>query len=228
MEFLFDTAHIPEIKDYIQIYPFNGVTSNPTILRAEGRVDFFDHFRQIRELIGPDKSLHIQVLSPDYKGMMAEARLIREALDDQVYIKIPVNEPGLQAMHRLKADGANITATAIYTKIQGMLAIQANADYIAPYCNRMQNMDIDPWEVIEQLSQAIDVYGYPTKILAASFKNIGQVTAAFKHGAHAVTLPPTMLRSALAMPAIQKAVDDFAADWEHVYGQGTTITDLPK
>lgn len=226
MEYMFDTANIEDIKHYSEFFPITGVTSNPSIIKLEGKIDFFNHFREIRKIIGIDKSLHIQVLAEDYEGILAEAYAILKNVDDKVFIKIPVTEQGLKAMRVLKAKGVGVTATAIYTKVQGLLAMEAGADFIAPYFNRMENMDIDPLEVISTFAQIIEKYNYPTKILAASFKNMGQVNAAFECGAQAATLQPALLHDAFKMPAIKKAVDDFAADWEKVFGKGVSIVDL--
>lgn len=44
-----------------------------------------------------------------------------------------LKEQGLKAIRILKVEGVSVTATAIYTKIQGILAIEAGADFIAPY-----------------------------------------------------------------------------------------------
>lgn len=225
MEYLFDTANIAAIKKYSEIFPITGVTSNPSIIKLEGKIDFFQHFREIRQIIGMDKTLHIQVLAEDAEGMIAEANAILANVDDQVFIKIPTTPQGLKAMRLLKAKGVGITATAIYTKMQGLLAMEAGADFIAPYFNRMQNLDINPCEVITTFAQMIAEYHYSTKILAASFKNMGQVNTAFECGAQAATLSPDLLVDAFKMPSIQKAVDDFAADWEKTFGK-VSITDL--
>ena len=218
MEFLFDTANIEEIKEYSHFYPITGVTSNPSILKKEGKIDFFRHFREIRELIGEDKTLHIQVTAKDAETMAAEGRTIREKIDHKVFIKIPTTEEGLKAMRMLKAEGAGITATAIYTKIQGYLAMEAGADFIAPYFNRMENMDIDSKNTISCFAKQIERHGYKTKILAASFKNIAQVNAAFEAGAQAATVQPGLLHDVLGMAAIGKAVDDFDTDWRAAFG----------
>lgn len=219
MEYLFDSANLKDIEKYGAMFPITGVTSNPSIIKLEGKIDLFRHFKQIRTLIGMEKSLHIQVLAQDAPTIIAEARAILAGVDAQVFIKIPVTPEGLKAMRALKAQGVGVTATAIYTKMQGFLAMEVGADYIAPYYNRMQNMDIDPEEVIAAFAQMIDRYHYKTKILAASFKNMGQVNSAFACGAQAATLQPSLLLGAFEMPAIQKAVDDFAADWERVFGK---------
>ncbi|MDS0527984.1 fructose-6-phosphate aldolase [Clostridium sp. SHJSY1] len=225
MEYMLDTANIELIKEYNQIFPITGVTSNPSILKKEGKVDFFNHFRKIREIIGMEKTLHIQVVAKDCKGILKEAKAILDNIDNKVYIKIPVNSEGLKAMKVLKRLGVSVTATAIYTKAQGFLAMESGADFIAPYFNRMENMNINPGEVIKAFADMIEKYNYETKILAASFKNIGQVNDSFSFGAQTATMAPEILRDALEMPAIQKAVDDFISDWESIFGK-TSIVDL--
>lgn len=225
MEYMFDTANIKLIEECSEIFPITGVTSNPSIIKKEGKIDFFNHFRKIREIIGNDKTLHIQVVAQDLQGILKEAKAILENVDNKVCIKIPVNAEGLKAIKILKSEGVSITATAIYTVVQGLLAIEAGADFIAPYFNRMENMNIDPRQAIKTFADIIEKYNYPTKILAASFKNIGQVNDAFVCGAQTATISPEILLDTLKMPAIQKAVDDFETDWESVFGK-VSIADL--
>jgi len=225
MEYMLDTVNIEMIKKCIEIFNIKGVTSNPSIIKKEGKIDFFNHFRKIREIIGEDKTIHVQVIAQDCEGILKEAKAILENIDNKVFIKIPVNEEGLKAIKILKSQGVSITATAIYTTIQGLLAIEAGADFIAPYFNRMENMNINPHEVIKNCADIIEKYNYSTKILVASFKNIGQVNASFAAGAQSVTIAPEILIDALKMPAIYKAVDDFKNDWEAVFGK-VSIADL--
>ncbi|MEF1944732.1 transaldolase family protein, partial [Neisseria gonorrhoeae] len=77
----------------------------------------------------------------DYKGILKDAAEIRRQCGDSVYVKVPVTTEGLAAIKTLKAEGYHITATAIYTTFQGLLAIEAGADYLAPYYNRMENLN---------------------------------------------------------------------------------------
>ena len=225
MEYLFDTANLDEIQKYQAIFPFTGVTTNPTILKQEGKVDFFDHFRKIRALIGDQRSLHIQIVSETAAGIVAEAHALLEKIDSQVFIKIPVHEAGLAAMQILKKEGVGITATAIYTEVQALTAVAAGADSLAVYFNRMDAINIDPCAVIANTALAIRQTGSNAKILGASFKNIGQVNRAFAAGAAAVTIQPDLLHHALQMPSITQAVADFKADWQSLYGD-RTIADL--
>ncbi len=226
MEFLLDTANIEDIKKYNAILPLAGVTSNPSIIKKEGEIDFFQHMKEIRSIIGRERSLHIQVVAQDYEGMLKDAETILQNVDKDVYVKIPTNAEGLKVMQALKKQGVNITATAIYTKFQAYLAIATGADYIAPYFNRMENLNIDPREAITAMAEEIERINSSTKILAASFKNVSQVNAAVECGAHAATLGTDIVENALSMPSVQKAVDDFTRDWESIYGEGTNIFDL--
>lgn len=213
MELMFDNANLETLKHYAEIYPFVGVTSNPTIIKAEGKIDFFNHFKEIRKLIG-QKSLHIQVVSTNAKDIIEEARKITSQIDKDVFIKIPVTEEGLKAIKVLKSEGYNITATAIYTKIQGLLAISAGADYIAPYFNRIEKRGEDPVETIACFHQDIVSSNAKTKILAASFHSGEQVIKALKAGADAVTLQPSLLTEMVHKDYIDSAVEVFADDFK--------------
>jgi len=226
MQYMFDTVNLEDIKHFSEFFPITGITSNPSIIKIEGKINFFNHFKEIRRIIGEDRSLHIQVVAKDYEGIMADAHAILKNIDKKVFIKVPVTEQGLKAIRALKSEGFGVTATAIYTKIQGLLALEAGADFIAPYYNRMENMDIDPRIVITTFAKMIKEYNYSTKILAASFKNMGQVNTAFECGAQTATIKPALLHDALKMPAITKAVEDFTADWENVFGKDVSIIDL--
>lgn len=214
---MLDTLNLEAIKKWSKILPLAGVTSNPTIAKAEGQIDFFERIKEVRSIIGDKASIHVQVVAKDYEGILKDAAEIRRQAGDSIFVKVPVTTDGLTAIKTLKADGYHITATAIYTTFQGLLAIEAGADYLAPYYNRMENLNIDAEAVIGQLAEAIDRECSDSKILAASFKNVGQVNKAFALGAQAITAGPDVFEAGFAMPSIQKAVDDFGKDWESIH-----------
>ena len=219
MEFMLDTLNINEIKKWARVLPLAGVTSNPTIAKKEGEIDSFKRIHEVREIIGEAPSIHVQVVAKDYDGILKDAAKIRQECGGNVFIKVPVTPEGLVAIKTLKSEGYKITATAIYTVFQGLLAIEAGADYLAPYYNRMENLNIDSAQVIAQLAEAIEKNHSSSKILAASFKNVGQVNRAFKEGAQAITAGADVFEAAFGMPSIGKAVDDFANDWATIHHQ---------
>ena len=218
MELLLDTANLKSIRDAVSTYPISGLTTNPSIVSKENRSDFFGLIKEIREILGKERTLHVQVTRTDCEGILKEAEAIRKHVDENVYIKTPVSKEGLKAIGIMARDGFNVTATAIYTTIQGELAAMAGAKYLALYYNRMLNLDIDADAVFRTTASAIAASGLDCKIVGASFKNIMQVTNVFADGAEAVTVPPELLDTALANPSIDLAVRNFNKDWEKVYG----------
>lgn len=225
MEFLLDTANIDDIKKYQEIIPLSGVTTNPSIIKKEGKADFFDRLAQIKQLIGDKRSLHVQVVATTTEGIVADAHAVLAKLGKDVYIKIPVNQAGLAAIKILKKENVRITATSIYTELQGFLAIAAGADYLAPYYNRMENNNVDANKVISDLNQVINHEQRNTKILAASFHTVSQITSAIANGAQAVTVAPSFIAEGLESHLITDAISDFTSDWESIFGK-TTISTL--
>ena len=220
MEFMIDTVNIEQIRYWQSILPLAGVTSNPTIIKQEGKIDFYKHMKSIKQIIGK-ASLHVQVVGKTTEEIITDAKVIVEHLGKDIFVKVPVNEAGLAAIKQLKARGFNITATAIYTEFQGYLAIAAGADYLAPYFNRMENLNIDSSAIIEALAAEIKRTNSNSKILAASFKNAAQVNEACRKGAQAITAGPDVFAQVFGMPSIQKAVDDFYTDWYTTFGTQT-------
>ena len=223
MELMLDTANLSEIERALDTYPISGVTSNPSILKAEGGVPFFPHMQKIRALIGDERSLHVQVISHDADTIIAEARRILRELGPTTFVKIPVTDEGLKAIRILASEQVNITATAIYTTMQGILAMLSGARYLAVYYNRMLNIDIDAAKVIKELSSLLWANSTKTQVLAASFKNISEITTAYAQGASCCTVPYSLLATGLSMPSITQAVHDFSTNWEQVYGNRSLL-----
>lgn len=224
MKYLLDTANLAEIRELSEYLPIAGVTSNPTIVKAEGAVPFFAHMREIRSIIG-QHPLHIQVTAQDYAGMMRDAEAIFRHVDENVYVKVPVDFAGVKVIKALKRQGANVTATAVYGMDQAFIALEAGADCIAPYYNRMEALGVDAANVIGNIAGIIKHYGYEAEILAASFKQPAQIDRAILAGAHSVTAAPNVLREIFAKKIVSDAVRTFADNWAGLYG-GKTLAEL--
>ncbi|WP_322783536.1 fructose-6-phosphate aldolase [Streptococcus cuniculi] len=199
--------------------PVSGVTTNPSILKREGELDFFEHMKGLRQLIGFERSLHVQVVAQDYEGMLADAHRLIEGIDDQIFIKVPVTKAGLQVIQTLKKAKLGVTATAIYTEMQALLALESSADFLAPYVNRISVLNGDATSLIAHVQQEIERTQSSTQLLAASFKQVGQVLDAVHAGAGFVTLSTDVLDQLLAHPSIDKAVADFKRDWDETFGR---------
>lgn len=225
MKYLIDSANLDEIRALSEYLPIAGVTSNPSIVKKEGRVPFFAHMREIRSIIGNLRPLHIQVTATDYDGMMRDAEAVFRHVDEKVFIKVPVDFEGVKVIKALRRQGANVTATAVYGMDQAFMALEAGADCIAPYYNRMEALGVDAASVIGNIAGIIAHYGYETEILAASFKQPAQIDRAILAGAHSVTVAPDVLRGIFAKQVVADAVQAFSNDWTGLYG-GKTLAEL--
>ena len=219
MRLIIDSANIEKIQEYVEYLPVEGVTTNPSILKKEGKIDFAQHIKQIREIIGTDKSMHVQTIASDYEGILKDAETIQRLIGEDTYIKIPANKDGLAAIKTLKAQGVKITATAIYNEIQAILATELNADFLAPYVNRMSNLNTDPYQAISNIYENIKRTDSETKILAASFKNVDQVLKANLAGAEFVTVGTDVVDAFLADANINHAVTQFTNDWNNIHNK---------
>lgn len=225
MQYLLDSANIDEIAKAFDTFPMSGVTTNPTIVSHEKR-DFFAIMHDIRAIIGPDTMLHAQVLGESYDEILADAEALRTRVGGNIYIKIPVTFNGYKAMKELKKRHFQITATAIFTPAQALLASNCGADYTAPYINRIDNISGMGVSVVRMITELFNVHNMPTKVLAASFKNVQQVHEVSLVGCQAVTVPPDILWKIASHPLTDAGVASFIRDWNSVYGEGTKVSDL--
>ena len=222
MIYILDTADLAAIKYCNEFYPLSGVTTNPSIIAKE-KGDFWQILKEIRGVIGNDKMLHVQTVQTTAKKMVEEARLIKEKIGGDIYIKIPIGEEGLKAVPMIKNLGIGVTMTAIFTPAQALMAAKAGADFVAPYVNRLDNILGDGTNVVAEIVQQFEIYGLDCKVLAASFKNAEQVHRCALCGCHSVTVSADVLKSLITHPMTDAAVEGFERDWKGVYGDKTIL-----
>lgn len=225
MLYLLDTADLKAIERAYNFYPMDGVTTNPTIISKEKR-DFLDILKDIRKIIGEESMLHVQAVSLTAEKMVEEAEYLNRVIGGNLYIKIPVIPEGIKAMKILKQKGIKITATAIFTAQQALMAAVAGAEFVAPYVNRIDNISGDGVDVVAQIVQLLGQYDLDAKVLAASFKNVQQVHSVALTGGQSVTVNPEILDTMLMHPLTDWSIDQFVNDWESVYGIGKTTLDV--
>lgn len=220
MKLILDTANLKDIRYFNEYYPIVGVTTNPTILSKEGG-DIVAHLKQIREIIGPDKELHVQVTETKCDAMIEEAKAIVEILGKNTFVKIPATDEGIKATRYLSAQGYGITMTAILSAAQAMVASAAGAAYVAPYVSRLENICDDGVAIVAEIQAIFDASGTSTEILAASFKTVRQVVGVAMTGAGASTVGSEVMYKLLAHPTTDTSIAGFEADWKSAFGDVT-------
>ncbi len=221
MIYMLDTADIHAINKAVDLYPLAGVTTNPSIIAKQNR-PFKEILQDIRHCIGKERMLHAQVMGKDAATMLKEAQALK-ALDPDIIVKVPVTPQGIKAMKLIHQQGIRITATAILTPQQALMAAVAGAEFLAPYVNRLDNICSDGVNVAAEIVDLIDTYGLDAKVLGASFKNVQQVHQLSLVGAHSVTISPDVFDQLLVHPLTDSGVAGFVTDWESVYGENTNV-----
>nr|WP_207717932.1 fructose-6-phosphate aldolase [Clostridium beijerinckii] len=222
VKLIIDDVNIEKIKDVFSIFPIDGVTSNPSILYKYGKQPY-EILREIREFIGENSELHVQVISESSEGMLKEAHKIIKELGKNTYVKIPVTREGLKVIKILRKEEINVTATAIYTQMQAYLAGKAGAQYAAPYVNRIDNLGANGVQVAKDIHDIFEKNNLKTEVLAASFKNSQQVLELCKYGIGAATISPDVIEGLIKNACVDVAVENFKKDFEILCGQGNTM-----
>ena len=212
-----DTADLDELRKLYVFFPLEGVTTNPTILKNSG-YKLSVAVEGIQELVGTGM-IHVQMISSDTDDMVREAKKYRTYFDfgDNFYAKIPVTPSGYKAMRILKDAGINVTATAIFTQQQALVAMKAGADFVAPYVSRLDNISSHGIEVVGDIVENIALYGLNGKVLAASFKTVDQIYRTSMAGAHSATISPELLHQLIKHPMTDISVKQFEADSTGLY-----------
>lgn len=217
MIYLADTANINEIKELFNYFPMEGVTTNPTILSHENKT-LSTVIPKIQECI-KDKMLHIQTISERAEDILLEAERYRDFFNlyDNYYVKIPVTREGYRAIRMVKDAGMRVTATAIFTQQQALIAAKAGADFVAPYVNRLDNISSHGIDVVGDIVKTFRLYHINCKVLGASFKNVDQIYRVSMVGCHAVTASYEVLEAIMKHPMTDKGVMDFEKDSKNLY-----------
>lgn len=212
-----DTADLDELRKLYRFFPLEGVTTNPTILKNSG-YKLTVAVEGIQELVGTGM-VHVQMISAETDDMVREAKKYRSYFDfgDNFYAKIPVTPNGYKAMRILKDAGINVTATAIFTQQQALVAMKAGADFVAPYVSRLDNISSHGIEVVGDIVQNIQEYGLDSKVLAASFKTVDQIYRTSMSGAHSATISPELLHQLIKHPMTDISVAQFETDAVGLY-----------
>jgi transaldolase len=212
MKFFIDTADVAEIKEANALGILDGVTTNPSLIKKSGR-PFADVAHEICKLVSGPVSL--EVTSVESAGMLKEAEALAK-FGDNVVIKLPLIPEGLKACKVLSGQGIKTNVTLCFQPVQALLAAKAGATYISPFVGRLDDLGQDGMEIIPQIRQIYDNYGYETQILVASIRNPIHVLNAALAGADVSTIPFSVFKQLVHHPLTDKGLAQFLKDWEGV------------
>lgn len=212
MKFYLDSADITTIQKYVKNYNAAGVTCNPTIIiKDNGSV------KELVENVPKEVELYLQVLAQDHEGIIRETKYLM-SLSPNIIVKIPATPEGLIAIRMLKEEGIDTLATAIYSVNQALMAANCGAAYVAPYVNRMNNLEIDGIQATLDIKKVFDEQHINCTIIAASFKSTAQVQKLLVNGIEAVTIGADLFEKVVCNKEAVQAAEEFADAWKQAYG----------
>ncbi len=212
MKFFIDTANLNEIEEAKDLGILDGVTTNPSLMAKEGitgKDNIFSHYRKICEIVDGDVSA--EVISTDFKGMIAEADELVD-IAPNIVVKIPMIKDGVKALAHLSERDIKTNCTLVFSAGQAILAAKAGATYLSPFIGRVDDIN---WNGIELVEQIADIYlgqGFETEILAASIRSAKHIVDSAEAGADVVTCPLSSILGLLKHPLTDIGLEKFLAD----------------
>jgi len=213
MKFFLDTANLDQIKEANDLGVLDGVTTNPSLMAREGikgKENFIKHYKTICGIVKGDVSA--EVISTDFEGMIREAEEL-SSLHAQIVVKIPPIKEGIRAVKYLSSKGIRTNCTLIFSPGQALLAAKAGATYASPFIGRLDDISTDGIELVAQIVDMYNYYGYATQVIAASIRHTMHIIQCMQAGAHVVTCPLKAILGLLEHPLTDIGLEKFLADY---------------
>ncbi len=208
MKFFVDTAEIDAIAELNDLGMVDGVTTNPSLIKKSGR-DILEVTKEICDLVsGP---VSAEVVALDAEGMIAEGRKLAE-IAENIAVKVPLTWDGLKACKTLTDEGKMVNVTLCFSANQALLAAKAGATFISPFIGRLDDLNSDGLDLIEDIRTIYDNYGFETQILAASIRTVNHMSDCAKIGADVATAPPAVFKKMVEHVLTDKGLAAFVED----------------
>ena len=212
MKFFLDTANLDEINNATQMGLIDGVTTNPSLVAREGK-EFIPLVTEICKVV--DGPVSLETVSIDSEGMLKEARELIK-IGDNVVVKIPMTTEGLKATRACADEGINTNVTLVFSAVQALLAAKAGASFISPFVGRIDDAGSEGMNVIAEIMQIKDNYGFQSEIIVASIRNPIHVLESALLGAYIATIPFSVIKQLSKHPLTDVGIEKFLADWDKV------------
>lgn len=224
MRIFLDTANIEHIRHGVKLGVVTGVTTNPSIVTREGKVDYKKLVKEICSIVpGP---VSTEVLSQDVQSMVSEAREIAKWAKN-IVVKIPASLEGVEATSVLTSENIKVNFTLCFTLNQALLGAAAGATFVSPFVGRLDDIGEDGIKVVADIVEYLDCYQLPTQVIAASIRHPQHCFMATKVGSHIATVPYEVLLQMIRHPLTDIGIERFREDWKKVMGERRIIVRTP-
>lgn len=216
MKFFIDTANLQQIQEAQDLGVLDGVTTNPSLMAKEGisgEENVINHYKAICEIVDGDVSA--EVISTTYDEMIVEGEKLAE-LHPRIVVKVPMIKEGIKAIKYFSNKGIKTNCTLVFSAGQALLAAKAGATYVSPFIGRLDDISVNGLDLISEIREIYDNYGYETQILAASVRHSAHILGCAKIGADVMTGPLSAIVALLKHPLTDSGLAQFLADHQSV------------
>jgi transaldolase len=214
MKFFIDTANLAQIKEAQALGVLDGVTTNPSLMAKEGitgKNNILKHYVDICNLT--DGEVSAEVNAVDFDGMIKEGDELAE-LHERIVVKLPMTQDGIRACKYFSDREIKTNMTLVFSAGQALLAAKAGATFVSPFIGRLDDVSTDGLNLIQEIREIYDNYGYETQILAASVRHTMHIVNCAKIGADVMTGPLSVILGLLKHPLTDIGLAQFTADFE--------------
>lgn len=211
MELYLDSADIKEIEEVFKLGFLTGLTTTPTFMVREGVTDIDGLILKLADMV---PILQVEALGQTAEEIVAEAyrQLDMGLKKEKSVFKIPVSMEGVKACKILSDDGIMVNVHLVYTLQQAYMAMEAGATYVCPLVGRLQDQGHDALGLVEQCVEAVNYYGYDTKIMFSSVRYPEHVRNAINAGVHVCTVPWKVMKQLTENNFTTVGTDQFFED----------------
>ncbi len=214
MEIFVDSANLKEIERWLAEGILDGVTTNPSIMHADGMYDLERGAVQIAALVNP-RPVSVEVTTNDREQMLRQGRMLAR-LAENIVVKIPVinqfGESCLRVVRSLDEEGVRVNVTACLSFGQAAMATKAGATYVSLFGGRISDEGHDAGAVVRMTADWLARWRYQTRIIVGSIRQVYNIQEAALAGAHVITVPPQFLDKLLDHKYSRDTVRVFVED----------------
>lgn len=188
MELYLDSADINEIKQAFDLGFIKGLTTTPTFMHRHGVTDIDGLIKELADIV---PVLQIEALGKNSDEIVSEAyRQLDLGLEkEKTVFKIPISLEGAKACKILRDQDIMVNVHLIYTLQQAYMALEAGASVVCPLVGRLQDQGHDALDTVGQIVDAVETYGYDSKVMFSSVRYPEHIRNALNLGVHICTIP---------------------------------------
>jgi transaldolase len=191
-----------------------GLTTNPTLMRKAGIIDYRAFAREIVSAI-PDLPISFEVFSDEFIDMERQAHEIA-SWGAQVYVKIPVtntrSEPAYGLIRRLSKAGVRLNVTALMTleQVRDVSASLAGgpSSYVSVFAGRIADTGRDPVPLMAAAVELLRLYP-EQELIWASPRELLNIFQADAIGCQIITVTNDVLKK---LETVGKDLGEYSLD----------------